>query len=339
MQDLSPENVLISLKKGAVAPFYLFYGPEDFWIDLTLDRIKKDFISDSIKAFNLETLYGGEVSAQEILNRARLLPLMSTHRLIIVRGTEKFNQKDLKLFLPYLDSPVDSTCIIWVSDKPDLKGLFYKKFKELGKAVNFKRLSERQIYGWIQKRAGELGLNIDKAASAFLYQMVGSSLRDLFSEILKVSIKYPNYRIGVEQIKELATFSRIFTVFDLADYVSKKDAPHAIAALSRLFDTQGRDTKAVLWILGMLARQIRLILKTKSGLRNGGDKRGVRDRLRPLPDFVVEKCIAQEKFWEEKELEEALNHLYDADGLIKTGSRGDLILEGLIFHLCFPRSS
>jgi DNA polymerase-3 subunit delta len=339
MQDLTPENVLISLKKGALAPFYLFYGPEDFWIELTLDRIKKDFIPDSVKEFNLETLYGGEVPSQEILNRAHLLPFMSPHRLIIIRGTENFNKKDLELFLPYLDSPVDSTCIIWVSEKADFRSLFYKRFKELGKAVNFKKLSERQVYSWIQKRSKELGLSIDKDASAFLYQMVGSSLRGLFSEISKVSLNYPNYRIGVEQIKELTTFSRLFTVFDMVDYVSKKDAPHAIISLSRLFDTQGRDSKAVLGILGMLARQIRLILKTKSVLKKGGEKRGVMDRLRPLPNFVIEKCIAQERFWQEKELEEALNHIYDADGLIKAGSKGDLVLEGLIFHLCFPLSS
>ncbi len=336
MQDLTPENVLISLKKGLLAPFYLFYGPEDFWIEITLDRIKKDFIPDSVKELNLEILYGGEVSTQEILNRSRTLPFMSPHRLIIVRETQKFSQSELEFFLPYLDSPVDSTCIIWVSSKADLRGVFYKRFKELGRAVSFKKLSERQVYSWIQKRSKELKLSIDKDASAFLYQMVGSSLRDLFSEILKVSLRYPNYRIGVEQIKELAVFSKLFTVFDLVDYVSKKDASHAIVALSRLFDTQGRDTKAILGILGMLARQIRLILKTKSGLKKGGGRREVINRLKPLPNFVIEKHIAQERFWQEKELDEALKYIYDADGLIKTGSKGDLILEGLIFRLCFP---
>ena len=82
-----------------------------------------------------------------------------------------------------------------------------------------------------------------------------------------------------------------------------------------------------------------VILKTKSGLAKGGGKREVMDRLRPLPNFVIEKCIAQEGFWQERELEEALDHIYDADGLIRSGSKGDLVLEGLIFHLCFPASS
>jgi len=339
MQDLTPESVSISLKKGVLAPFYLFYGPEEFWIELTLDRIKKDFIPDSVKAFNLEILYGGEISPQEILNRAYLFPFMSSHRLIIVRGTDNFAKGELEAFVPYLDSPVESTCIIWVSGKADLSGVFYKRCKELGRAVNFKKLSERQVYGWIQKSSKDLGLGIDKDACAFFYQMVGSNLRDLHSEILKVSLRHPNSRIGIDQIKELATFNRLFTVFDLVDYVSRKDASHATAALGRLFDTQGRDSSAVLGILGMLARQIRLILKTKSGLAKGGGKRAVTERLRPLPNFVIEKCIAQERFWQERELEEALNHIYDTDGLIRSGVRSDLVLESLIFHLCLPSNS
>jgi len=113
MQDLTPENVSISLKKGVLAPFYLFYGPEEFWIELTLDRIKKDLIPDSVKEFNLEILYGGEISPQEILNRAHLFPFMSSRRLIIVRRTENFAKSDLELFLPYLDS-----CLLYTSQSP-----------------------------------------------------------------------------------------------------------------------------------------------------------------------------------------------------------------------------
>jgi DNA polymerase-3 subunit delta len=339
MRDLTPDNILVSLEKGAVAPFYLFYGPEEFWIELTLDTIKRDLVPDSVKALNVETLYGGEVSPREILNRACLTPFVSSHRLIVVRGTEKFTRQERELFVPYLDHPVDSTCVIWVSGTVDLNGLFYRRFKELGRAVNFRKLSEQRLYGWIKKTAKDLGLSLDKDVPGFLYQMVGSSLRDLFSELSKLAVRHPNSRIGVEQIKELTAFSKLFTLFDLVDYVSKKDASHAIAALSRLFDTQGRDTRAALGILGMLARQIRLIVKTKSGLNKGGGKRGAVEKLRPLPSFVVEKCIGQERFWEERELEKALRHIHDADGLIRSGSKGDLVLEGLVFHLCYPPNS
>ncbi|MBW1714951.1 MAG: DNA polymerase III subunit delta [Deltaproteobacteria bacterium] len=338
MGNLAPENVLRDLRKGALAPFYLFYGPEDLWLEITLDTIRKDLISESIKEFNFEMLYGGEISAEEILNRARLLPFMSSHRLIIVRRTERFTKGDLERFLPYLEKPVDSTCIIWVSGKAELSDVLYKRCKELGRAVHFRRLSERQIYPWIQKRAKEFGLAMHRDASAFLYQIVGNSLRELDSEISKLSLRHPNSTIEIEHIKELATFSRLFTVFNLVDYVSKRDALHALEALNRLFDTQGRDSSAALGILGMLARQMRLLLRTKAGLKNGKEKHGVVERLRPLPHFVIEKCIAQERMWQERELEDALEQLYDADGLVRLGSKGDLVLEGLIFRLCLPQN-
>jgi DNA polymerase III delta subunit len=84
----------------------------------------------------------------------------------------------------------------------------------------------------------------------------------------------------------------------------------------------------------MLARQFRLLLKTKAGLNNEAGKQRVKEKLKPLPQFVIDKCIAQATFWQEKELEKALHHIYNADGLIRAGSRGDLIVESLIFRLC-----
>lgn len=338
MGDLTPESVLSALNKGAVAPFYLFYGPEDFWLEITLDAIKKVLIPESVKEFNMETLYGGELSAAEVINRASLLPFMSARRLLIVRATQNFTKGELDRFVPYVENPVDSTCIIWVWGKAELSHMLCRRCRELGRAVHFRKLSDRQVYSWIQKRADELGLVIERDAAAFLNQAVGNSLRDLFSELSKLSLRHPNSRIGVEQIKELTTFSKLFTVFDLVDFVGRRDAPHAVRALTRLFDAQGRDSSSVLGILGMLARQIRLLLKTKEGLKGTGGKGRVAEKLRPLPQFVIEKCIAQEKVWDESELEKALLEFYDADGLIRTGSRGDLVVESLIFRLCSTRN-
>jgi DNA polymerase III subunit delta len=329
MKALVPDNILLSLKSGTIAPFYLFYGPEEFWIEIVLDEIKRRLIPDSVKDFNLEILYADDVPAPEVLNRARLIPFMSPRRLIIVRRTEQYSKGDRELFLSYLDNPLESTCIIWVSAATGLKDPFLMRCRESGRAVNFKRLTEGQAFGWMHKRAEELGIRIDREAGAFLYQMVGSSLRDLYSELEKVSARFPKSRIGIEQIKDSAAFSRLFTVFDLVDYVFHKDTLHALETLHRLFETQGRDTASILGILGMVARQIRLISKAKA-------KKGAAERLKPLPHYVIEKCIAQGKLWEEKELGAALIRIYDSDGLIRTGSQGDLVLEHLVVQLCRP---
>jgi len=329
MKALVPDKMLLSLKSGTIAPFYLFYGPEEFWIEIILDEIKRRLIPDSVKDFNLDILYADDVPAAEVLNRARTVPFLSPRRLIIVRRTEQYSKTERELFLSYIDNPLESTCIIWVSGATELKDPFLMRCRESGRAVNFKKLTEGQAFGWIHKRAEELGIRIDREAAPFLYQMVGSSLRDLYSELEKISVRFPQSRIGVEQIKDSATFSRLFTVFDLIDAVFHKDALHALETLHRLFETQGRDSPAILGILGMVARQIRLICRAK-------DKKRAAERLKPLPLYVIEKCIAQGELWEEKELGDALSRIYDADGLIKTGSQGDLVLEHLVVQLCRP---
>ncbi len=335
MADSNPETVLRSLKKGKVEPFYLFYGPEDFWIKLAIDEAKSCLVPESVRDFNMETIYGGEVSPGEILNRARLFPFMSSRRLVIVRNTEAFNQKELQAFEPYLDDPVDSTCVIWVSGAADLKAGFYDKIRKSGRAVVFKRLSEERTYAWMQKRAKAMGLTMERDACAFLYQMAGNSLRDIFNEISKLALRYPGSYIDAEKIKELAVFSRLFNIFELVDYVARRDSENAVTVLSRLLDIQGRDSHTILGILGMLARQMRLILKAKSGLGQG--KAEARKALGSLPGFVKEKCISQERFWKEEEIKEALGHIYDVDGLIRSGLGGDIALENVIFNLCPPR--
>ncbi|MBN1226570.1 MAG: DNA polymerase III subunit delta [Deltaproteobacteria bacterium] len=336
MQDLSPDSVINSLRNKSIAPFYLFYGSEEFWIEITLEKIKDGLISKSARDFNLETFYGGEVSAYELLSRARSIPFMSSHRLIIVRDAEKFSQADLDIFSGYLDNPVDSTCIIWLSEKMDLRSKFFKKLKGLERAVNFKKLTEQQLYIWIRKRAKNEGLILEKDVPAFLYQTIGNNLRDIYNEIVKLSIRYPKRNIGIEEIKELAIFSKLFTIFELLDYLFKRDASHSSEALNRFFDTQGRENSKLLGLLQMLARQIRLILAAKPLAGLGSGKENMAQQLRHLPDFVIKKCISQGKLWQENELYASLDHIYKADELIKSGSKGDIILENLIFRLCFP---
>ena len=88
----------------------------------------------------------------------------------------------------------------------------------------------------------------------------------------------------------------------------------------------------------MLARQIRLILKAKVEIKKGGGREGVRKVLNNLPHFIVEKYIDQEEIWQESDLNRALSHIYNADALIKSGSRGDIILENLTLLLCYPEN-
>ena len=97
--DLRPEDVLKSLEKGQLAPFYLFYGPGEFRSEKVLDKIRALFIPESARDFNLEILYGGEVDPADIISRAQTLPFLAQNRPV---ASADIHQRDQ---LPYRIGP------------------------------------------------------------------------------------------------------------------------------------------------------------------------------------------------------------------------------------------
>jgi DNA polymerase-3 subunit delta len=334
-RDLAPEEVLKSLEEGGLAPFYLFHGPGEFRLEKVLDKIRSNFIPAAARALNVEVFYGGEkIDPAEIISRARSLPFLASNRLIIIRRAEKFRAGELEIFLSYLEEPVETTCLIFVSSKTNFRMSFYKRIRSLGRAVNFANLSERQVVPWIKRTAGELGLKIDGEACAYLRQIVGNSLRELFAELEKLRLRYGEEAVGVEQVKELALHTRVYTIFELMNRVSERKCAESLRILNRFLEEEDK-LGAPLQILGMLNRQFRLLWQTKHILSKGGNKADVARTL-GLPDFSARDFVAHSQVWSVKELEKGLGLLYQTDGLLKSGSRPKPALENVLFSLCTP---
>jgi DNA polymerase-3 subunit delta len=135
--DARPESIVKSLEKGQLAPFYLFYGPGEFRAEKLLEKIKASFIPESVRDLNLEFFYGGETAPEKVVEKALSMPFMAKSRLIIVRRVEEFTKEQLEKFLPYLEKPSESTCVIFLSQQTDFKKGFYKAIKAAGLAVKF----------------------------------------------------------------------------------------------------------------------------------------------------------------------------------------------------------
>ncbi len=242
--DLLPEDVLGQLEKGQLSPVYLFYGESEFRLEKVLNRIRETFIPEEARDLNLQIFYGDDIgmSPGDITDAARSFPFLSQNRLIIVRRTESFPGKALETFIPYLDEPLESNCLIFISSKPDFRTKFYKKVKDLGQAVNFKKLYDNQVVPWIRNMAKDLGLNIEAQACAYLQQIVGNQLRDLHSELEKIYLYYGEATVGLEEVKKLAIYSRSYTIFELMDQISLKRRAEAIWTLNRFLEVEGKDS-------------------------------------------------------------------------------------------------
>lgn len=329
--DLKPRHVLERLEKGQLSPFYLFYGPNEFNLEKVLSNVSETFMPPAARDLNYKVFYGDESEAGDIIDSACSLPFLSDRRLIIIRRTEAFTASALESFIPYLENPVESTCLIFVSSITNFSRKFYKRIRELGRAVNFQNLSEREIVPWIRKTAKGLGLNIEGQACAGLYEIVGNRLADLYSELEKLHLRYGEASVGVEEVKELAIHSRLYTIFELMDQVSFRRCPESISVLNRFLEEE--DRSAPLKLIGMLSRQIRLLWQTGSIVSAGGHVADVARKL-GLRDFQARRLVQQSEHWNADEFEKALELVYTADGLIKSGSQSRMVLENFVLSVC-----
>jgi DNA polymerase III subunit delta len=333
-RDLQPEAVLERLEQGRLDPFYLFHGPGEFRMERVLDRVRTEFIPEAARDFNQEILYGDKnLDPEEIVGRARSVPFMAPNRLILVRRTELLPADRLARLLPYLERPAETTCLIFTSSKPNFTTRFYKAIRKAGLAVSFDELKGKQVGAWIRRTAGELGLKPDREACDVLQEVVGNRLRDLHGELEKLRLRHgEGARVGADEVRELAVQSRSFTIFELMNRVSVKDAAGSLSVLARFLEEEG-PREASLGILGMLNRQVRLLWQAKSLAARGEPVEGIAREL-SVPPFAARRLLGQCGHWTEVELERALHAVYEADGRLKKGSRTNPLLEALFIELC-----
>jgi DNA polymerase III subunit delta len=331
-QDLQPEDIFQALDKGDLATFYLFFGPDEFLMERVISRIREEYIPEACRDFNIEVCYGGETEPSDIISRAQTMPFMAKNRLIIVRRAEEFKADQLERFSAYLENPAASTCLIFLTSKTDFKTRFYKKIRSSGLAVDFKEIKSNQVPSWIKRMARELGLNIGVQACIYLQNVVGDRLRDLYSELVKLQIRYGRSEIGEKEIRELAIHGRTYNIFELMDALSVKDMRRSLSVLSRFLEEEDKRS-APLQIIGMLNRQIAMLWKTKAVVEGGGKSEDVVSKLGIQP-FQAGNFMKQSRHWSFGELEKGISLLYRADRLLKLGSRPGPVLEEIVLTLC-----
>lgn len=330
-RDFQPEDILKSLERGKLAPVYMFYGSNEFLLEKTLSKIKESYIPEEARDFNQQVCYGGESSPSEIISMARTLPFMASSRLIIVRRTDEFSTDQLNLFVPYLKEPVDSTCLIFISLKTDFKKTFYKSLRDSGFAVQFQELKDSQVVPWIIRTAKEMGMNIGHKAALYLRELVGSRLQDLYSELTKLRLSHGPVAVEENEVRELAVHSRMYSVFELMDEFSVKNSEGALSILARFLEEEDKRSGPI-QLIGMFNRQIGMLMRAKD--LTGRGETGKAASVLGIPPYLAQKCLNQAKCWSANELEMGITFLFQADRLLKSGSRPKPVLENLIFNLC-----
>lgn len=327
------ENMLNLMKQEKIYPVYLLYGKENYLKEDISKKLRNRLIDSAYRELNYKVFYGEKISINEVINDLDTLPLMSKHKLLVIKEAEKINKNDETKLINYfnrlsLKSNFSTLIIIYKERSPNKK--LITAVKRIGIAANFSITDKAKLALWIKSKFRQSNKKITQEALFYLQSIVGSDLGRLFNEIEKIDIYTKDQEI-IEKEDVMITMggSEAVNIFKVLDSVGDKDIKNAIDGLVKL--NQGNLHH--LSIFAMIYRQIKLILQTKLLLTKGLNFKEVEKKLK-LPYFVVEKMIKQSKKYTFKEIDKSYELLNIADLELKDSQKEPkIILEELVMNI------
>jgi len=310
--------------------FYIFHGTDEFTCAETLADFKRRLGPPDTVDLNTTRLDGETTTLAQLHHACDAMPFLAEKRLVVVRGllTRLTPHKERKLsasqeeFLAaladYLPRLPETTRLVLVEDKPlpaQHPILQLAQREARGYARQFDPPDTRALPHWVEKRARQHGGEIEAPAAEQLAAVVGADLRLLDQEIAKlVTYTGTERAISGADVEVLVPYAQAAVVFDMVDALGQRDGHTAAQKLHRLLDTGEHP----LGLLGMIARQFRLLLQVSELKAEGATARDVAQALKLHP-FPAGKLYDQASHFTTAQLETIYRHLLDTDVAIKNG--------------------
>ena len=329
MPQATPSSVRSSIGSKTPAPVYLLLGDDEAEISrLTADITS--LVDDELRAFNVERLYASEkgVTAASIVEAARMLPMMSDRRVVVVlRGERLLKPKrrgrveepegeddepagDADALIEYLQRPESSTTLVIAAADVDktrklwksglqkhativecwgLKGEKEPRFLDL-------RAIARRAEQLVRQAVADAGPQIDPQAARLVAQRAGTDIVRLRGDMERLLL----YAAGKPKI----------TLADAKEVVSAESSQDDWAVTNAI--QQGNAAEAL--------RQLALALESGA-----------------VPYMVLGQLawFVREKLADPRRIAAAVDALFRTDLDLKT-SGGDprVLLERLVVELC-----
>ena len=327
------ENILNFTKQGKIYPVYLFYGKENYLKEDISKKLRNRLINPAYRELNYKVFYGEKLSINEVINDLETLPLMSEHKLVVIKEAEKINKNDDIKLINYfnrlsLKNNFSTLIIIYKESSPNKK--LITAIKRVGVVSNFNITDQAKLTLWINSKFRQSNKKITQEGLFYLQSIIGSDLGRLFNEIEKIDIYTKDKKvIEKEDVMISIGGSESVNIFKVLDSIGDKDIKSAIEGLVKL----NQSNLHHLSIFAMIYRQIKLILQTKLLLANGFNFKEVEQKLK-LPYFVIEKIIKQSKKYTFKEICKSYELLNIADLELKDSQKEPkIILEELVMNI------
>ena len=331
---------------------YILLGQDDFSCRQALEKIKVSIGDQTLLATNTTTLDGQQLTLDQLKTVCETAPFLAERRLVIVNGLlERFepksrprrqsktrhnsNQQDeYKAFGSYIAQIPDSTILVLIDGPIKSNNPMLRELSPKAEVKSFPLLKNDRLRQWIGQRVKQEEGSISAEAVNLLAKLIGSDLWSMASEITKLVLFASGRRIEEEDVKQLVSHSQEANVFAIVDAILESRAGVAEQLLQRLLEGGA----APAYLLVMLSRQARMIVRAKELRNQRKTEAEIQDKLGLASEFALRKVLEQADRYPMRHIIEVYHKLLETDLSIKTGKYdGELALNLLIADLCQRR--
>ena len=316
------EAVRDRLQRGEIPLVLCIHGDDEGRGLSLVEQVRGRCMEESTRAFNENVFDALETPMGRVILAARTLPMMSAWRVVLVNNASHLSKADWDTALPYLKDPCPSTCLIFRGHKLTMSAEATETIRKGGAMVELRPRSERQAQAWLVERVRREGKVISSDAARALVERVGTLEGELEGEAQKlVAFVGAQATVEEEDVRQVAAEVRSHRVFDLTDALGEQRTADGLKILHRLLE----EGSAPLGLLGMMARQVRLLWFAGESVRGGRGRSDWVKRFSVKP-FLVDKLAGQARNWDAGSLRKALLGLAQIDRSMKSGKLDPEIL-------------
>jgi len=295
----------------------LLYGEDTYRAKRKMKEVMDEHKEKHKSGLNLRYLEGKTTSFDDLKNEMLANSMFKEKKLIVVSdlfSNSKLKEEIIERGKAFADS--DNVLLLIDSSKITVKDKLLSFLEKEGKVQEFEPLSGVKLNNWIKEEVKRLNGSIEESALDKLVEYVGGDLWQMENEISKL-INYSS-TIKEKDIEAMVKPKHETNVFDTIDAIAAKDKKKAIELLKE----HAEKGDAVLYLLSMIAPQIRNIISVKSGSTAG------------MHPFVLRKAAYQAKNFSMKDLKKIYQKIVDLDFEIKVGKIDqDMALDVLISEI------
>lgn len=240
MAQFDEKSLKKHIKSGEFLPMYLICGNEDYLKKNFTELIASKNVSKDFESFNLEKYEGKSLDLQDAFESARIMPMMSDKRCIIITDykLENASDKDVSLISDYLQNAVDTAIIIFLQNNSEFSLASAKKVSSLiekfGAVCVLNKRTGNDLIKPLITSASKQGCVLSVQMANYLVSVAGDDFNMLTNELSKVCNYAAGQEITKQHIDAVAVKTDDAKIYDLTKALIQKDFDKAYCVLHSL---------------------------------------------------------------------------------------------------------